>query len=188
MNEPGAEAVKETTANTYNPVCNACMVLFQWDELTEVPCNHRYCPGCIKFFFTRAMKDETFYPPACCSAKIPVRVVSKRLTKTFARRYKAKLLELKTQNKTYCHRPACSAFIAPHSIHNGNACCQRCGSITCAACKSGWHWGRCLEDDGTGFFEFIKSTEWKRCPECKRMVEKNEVSNMSQPTKRNSSV
>lgn len=167
----------ETTVETSRPVCNACMARYSEDELVQTSCTHRYCSECLKLFFTRAMKDDTLYPPKCCTANISLRLASERLSKSFVRRYKAKRLELKTRNKTYCHRPACSNFIAPHSIHNGHACCQRCGFITCAYCKSAWHWGRCSEEDGTGFFEFVKATEWKRCPECKRMVEKNDGCN-----------
>ena len=164
-------------AGPQKEACNACMLLFAVQELTEVRCTHRYCSACLHCFFKRALKDETLYPPACCAVAIPLRVASPRLSKSFTRRYKAKQLELKTRNRTYCHRPACSAFIAPHSIHNGHACCQRCGSVTCGYCKSAWHWGRCSEGDDSGFFDFVKTTEWKRCPECKRMIEKNEGCN-----------
>ena len=168
----GVARDKNVTVNPNKTVCNACMILFPQDDLVQVRCKHQYCAGCLEFFFTRAMKDETLYPPACCQFEIPLRIAAKSFSMRFARRYKAKELELRTRNKTYCHRTACSAFIAPHSIHNGNAYCQRCGSITCARCKSAWHWGPCSQDDGTGFFELVRTAAWKQCPECKRVVER----------------
>jgi hypothetical protein len=173
-NVPGVASDQKATTNPNKPVCNASMVPFTSDDMFELPCKHRYCSQCLKFFFTRAMKDETSCPPTCCQIKIPLRLAVKCFSKSFVRFYKAKQLELRTRNKTYCHRPACSTFVAPHSIHNGHACCQRCGSITCGHYKSAWHWERCSEDDGTGFFELVKTAAWKRCPKCKRMIEKSE--------------
>ena len=154
--------------------CTACLSPLAIKDLIETPCRHRYCPDCLHTLFKRAMKDETLFPPACCGDKIPIGMASKHLPKRFIRHYKAKSLELKIRNKTYCHKPACSAFIAPHSIHNGHAHCQRCGSVTCGVCKSAWHYGRCTHADDLELFELAKTAAWKRCPECRRIVERNE--------------
>ena len=141
-------------------------------ELVETPCGDTYCPECLEKIFSAAMKDETMYPPSCCRITISLRTAKKHTSKGLVRQFKMKQLELRTRNKTYCYRPTCSTFIAPHSIHNGQAICQLCHAVTCSKCRSAWHFGPCSEGDDSTFAELVRSTNWKRCPECRRMIEK----------------
>ena len=152
--------------------CIACSTKHPRGEVVELSCADDYCHSCLEKLFETAMKDETMYPPSCCGQRIPLKLVQKRLPKPTIYRFKMKQPEFDTKNKTYCHKPKCSAFIAPHSIHNDQAICQRCRAVTCNKCKDEWHFGPCMEGSDASFFEYIRSTTWKRCPECKRIVEK----------------
>lgn len=169
----GALAELPSNANNELASCGACSEQFPANKLVKVRCGHEYCGGCLKKFFEEAMKDEAMYPPRCCQIKIPLILAQKELPKDTIRRFNRKSLELATRNRTYCYKAFCSAFIAPHSIHNGQAICQKCGAVTCSKCKDAWHYGPCSEGEDAAFFDFIRSTRWKKCPECRRIVEKS---------------
>ena len=157
--------------------CLACSTKYPKSKLIKLPCEDKYCQVCLLRLFKAAMKDETMYPPRCCRKTIRIELAQKHLPQALIRQFKAKGLEMETRNRTYCSRSACSAFIKPQSIHNGQAICQRCRAVTCSKCKTAWHFGPCKEEDDTGFFDFVRSTDWKRCPECRRVVEKSEGCN-----------
>ena len=153
--------------------CVACSSEHPQPKLIRPPCGSLYCHLCFENLFKIALRDEASWPPNCCGYKIPSHLARKNLPPAMLRQYKARKLELDTRNKTYCHVPNCSTFIAPHSIHNGHAICQRCSSITCSKCKTSWHYGPCSVEINAAFFEWVRDTKWKRCPKCRRMVEKN---------------
>lgn len=161
----------------YLQECSACSTKVPSTEVIRLRCADRYCNVCLAKIFETAMKDEAMYPPSCHGMRIPTKLVQTRLSKSLLRRFREMQPELSTRNKTYCHRTTCSAFIAPHSIHNGQAICQKCRSVTCSKCRNAWHFGRCLEGDDAALFELMRSTNWKRCPECRRVVEKNDGCN-----------
>lgn len=159
--------------------CTVCTSEIALSQLIGLRCGSLYCKDCLTKVFENAMKDETAYPPSCCGGEeIPIKLATKHLPKSLITRFKARKLELTTRNKTYCYQPICSAFIAPHSIHNGQAICQTCRSVTCNKCRKRFHFGPCVQtEDEAAFFELIRSTRWKRCPACRRMVEKNDGCN-----------
>ena len=157
--------------------CVVCANEYTSSELVELPCQDLYCRACIESVFSLALKDETAYPPRCCIRTIPLNLVSRHLPKALVREFKAKELELRTKDKTYCHKPTCSAFIAPHSIHNGEAICQKCNARTCSKCRAKWHFGPCSAGDDPVFTKFADSKRLKRCPQCRRMIEKDDGCN-----------
>ena len=142
--------------------------------LITLRCDHRWCKDCLETTFSLSLKDETTYPPRCCWYNIPFKEVQKHLPPSLSREFQSRQLEMQTKNKTYCHKPDCSVFIAPHSIHNGEAICQKCSARTCANCRCSAHFGPCSEGEDAAFMEFAKSKSWKRCPTCRRMVEKED--------------
>ena len=172
MDANGADMSKANNEETFR-TCMACRSKFEAHSMISVLCRHWWCGECLENRFRLSLKDETMFPPQCCYT-IPLKEVQKWLPKALVREFRSKELELKTKNKTYCHQPACSAFIAPHSIHNDEAICQKCSASTCAKCRGKWHFGPCSAGDNAEFIEFANSNTWKRCPQCKRMVEKND--------------
>ena len=153
--------------------CMACRSKVEVHNMISIRCGDWWCGDCLENRFRLSLRDETMFPPRCCYA-ISLKEVQKRLSKSLVREFRSKDLELRTKNKTYCHRPTCSAFIAPHSIHSDEAICQKCSARTCAKCRGNWHFGPCSAGDNADFIEFANSNTWKGCPQCKRMVEKDE--------------
>lgn len=157
--------------------CMACDESVHTSELVELRCGDCWCESCLQAMFDLALKDETAYPPRCCGI-ISLKEVRNCLPKSVLRKFEAKRLELETKNKTYCHITTCSTFIAPHSIHNGQAICQKCDARTCTQCRAKWHFGPCSGGEDQDFVAFANSMRFKRCPECKRFVEKTDGCNM----------
>ncbi|KXT13901.1 hypothetical protein AC579_2634 [Pseudocercospora musae] len=159
-------------ATEQEPQCRICGDFPPPEQLLKLRCDCHYCDGCLERLFTIAMKDEGSYPPRCHRKTISLNLARRHLPKTLARIYRGKTLELSTKDRTYCHKVTCNVFIAPHSIHNGQAFCQKCRSVTCQKCKEAEHFGACAS---TGF-ELVRGLarqqKWQQCPDCKRLVEK----------------
>lgn len=118
--------------------CVACLSKNPRIELVQLRCSDKYCYTCLEKMFETAMKDETMYPPSCCGTNISIKLVRGHLSKSLLWKFRMKQPELSTSKKLYCHVPRCSAFIAPHSVHNGQAICQKCRSVTCTKCRNKW--------------------------------------------------
>ena len=153
--------------------CIACEENVADVDCVKLRCGHSFCARCLDSVFTLSMKDETVFPPRCCDSTITLRVARKHLPRNLIKEYEARCLELSTKDRIYCHEATCSAFIAPHSIHNNEAICQKCNARTCKKCRSKWHFGPCSsEEEDTTLTNLAISMSWKRCPDCKTMVEK----------------
>jgi hypothetical protein len=155
--------------------CTFCLEKVQTLELVRLPCAHEYCRGCVKDLFTQCLKDESLYPPRCCTQTIPdtdARVQTflggELLSKFLARR-----LELETPNRTYCHIPDCSAFIPPKGIKGDIGACPKCQAKTCSICKAPAHIGTDCPQDETAqqLLDIAKKEGWKQCRSCNRVIE-----------------
>ncbi|RMZ83845.1 hypothetical protein DV737_g1476, partial [Chaetothyriales sp. CBS 132003] len=104
--------------------------------------------ACIFDRFCDAIKSEFSYPVVCCDHATPIQP-SPAIEIIIGRYMKSLLLAKKTEyetiDRTYCHVPTCSTFIAPSTIKEELAVCPKCQTTTCAKCKRQWH-GK----DGTG--------------------------------------
>lgn len=88
-----------------------------------IPCGHVYNLECLKSLFTAAMKDESLMPPRCCQKEIPVELV--RFDPDELNIFNVKCIEFATENRLYCYKPQCSAFIPPTSIVNQIGTCPK---------------------------------------------------------------
>ena len=156
----------------FTQVCTPCGTACEISKLVALQCLDYWCDACLERRYRLALKDETMYPPRCCLSAVLLKDVKKHLPKALVRELQARQLELNTKDKTYCHKPTCSEFIAPHSIHNNEAICQKCNARTCKKCRAKWHFGPCSAGDAAAFMQVASSNDWKRCPTCRRMVEK----------------
>ncbi|KAM3414133.1 Glutamyl-tRNA(Gln) amidotransferase subunit B [Cercospora zeina] len=156
------------------PQCTACCEPVEPRRSLRLSCLCYYCSSCITHLFTRALTDETLYPPSCHGDPIDFAKARPHLPYPLLRTYRLKSVELSTKNKVYCSNTGkCNEFIAPHSIHNGKAFCQKCAQVTCVKCKEKEHWGPCEESEGVlGVMRMAGEMKWQACPECKRVVEK----------------
>ena len=118
-----ADMADDATPMTHMAPCTACSNDVDLRGSCKLRCGHFYCGVCLDSLFSIAMREETADLPRCCGLAIPVESVRRHLSKRLVRDYQNKQLELSTRDRTYCHVPTCSAFIAPHSIHNGEAIC-----------------------------------------------------------------
>jgi hypothetical protein len=124
--------------------------------------------------FSLALKDESAYPPRCCIGGITLQAAKQHLPKSLVKEYSDKLLEMTTKVKVYCHNIKCNAFVAPHSIHNNQAYCQKCNSKTCVECKEASHFGPCTAEHLKVLADLAKGQGWQTCPNCRRIVERQD--------------
>lgn len=153
--------------------CLACTEHFPTRDITDSPCSHGYCRGCLRDLFTLALTDETLFPPKCCNQPIPIDSVRAILSTELRGQFAAKKIEFETPNRTYCHHPTCSAFIPLPFIRGDVAHCVQCRAETCAICKAGSHMGTdCPDDPSTqAVLELARQEGWQRCSTCKAFVE-----------------
>lgn len=165
-------AGKRSSTPPSQATCIGCGDDLDKPQLTYLACGCSYCGGCIERMFDQALEDGRYHHmPRCCTGPIPFELIRRRLSPSLAKAYAAKKVELESKDRTYCHKTACAKFIAPHSIHNGQAFCQRCSCKTCSICKAEWHFGPCSAGSLKEVLELAKQNGWKRCPGCRHMVE-----------------
>ncbi|ETI25955.1 hypothetical protein G647_02732 [Cladophialophora carrionii CBS 160.54] len=142
--------------------CYICMVKTVYSQTTEIgDCNHAWCRSCLVRALDLAAKNESNYPVRCCgeSPSIPLDHpgVASLVGAEAILAVEAKIVEYETEDKTYCHDPGCSAFIAPTAIDETNAICPLCQKNTCAQCKAEFHEGEDCKTVNDEAFE-----QWQR--------------------------
>jgi len=154
--------------------CLICTDSKPWFNTVKAPCGDDYCEECISQLFEKSMKDESLYPPRCCSQTIPLSTVSIFLRPGLFETFNKKRIELDTQNRIYCHKSTCNVFIPTDGIANDVATCPKCQRNTCTICRHAAHKGDCPED--TVLQQVLQTAldaGWQRCYQCKRLVELN---------------
>ncbi|KAF9881663.1 ibr finger domain protein [Colletotrichum karsti] len=153
--------------------CNSCLNDLDFTDVARCPCNHEYCRDCLRTLFETAITDEALFPPRCCGQHIPVEENRVFLSPELIGRFRARELELSTQDKTYCHGPTCSQFIPKEFIKDSIATCQRCRRRTCTTCKGVEHRNEdCPEDESTqSVLQVADENQWQQCRQCNRLVE-----------------
>lgn len=153
--------------------CECCHDSFSPSIMATAPCSHKYCRACLNDLFRSASVDESLFPPRCCKRPIPVD--TNLLSTETVDLFRAKEEEFSTPNRTYCHRPQCSAFLPAHCIQGNLAACGKCKFKTCVACKGAPHVkGECPKDAATQeVLRMAKEQGWQQCKSCKRIVELN---------------
>lgn len=165
-------------------VCTACGDTTPFYHSVRCPCDHEYWRGCLADLFRASILDESLYPPRCCKLPIPVEKSRVFLPSGVYKEFREKEVEYQTTDRTYCHQPSCSAFIAPQHIWGDTSVCPQCQSITCVICKGSSHEGGCPEDPATQeMLRIAEENGWQRCRACHRLVELEVGCNhMSKPT------
>ena len=141
-------------------------------DISRCPCSHNYCRDCLQSLFHACLSDESLFPPRCCGKPIPLDSCRAHLSSTLAGEFLAKKVEFETPNRTYCHQPACSAFIPPQFIDGEVGTCVRCKNKTCAVCKGSSHQGDCPHDPAAqALLAVAQENGWQQCYGCRRLVE-----------------
>uniref|UniRef100_A0A0D2XPE9 IBR domain-containing protein n=1 Tax=Fusarium oxysporum (strain Fo5176) TaxID=660025 RepID=A0A0D2XPE9_FUSOF len=120
-------------------------------------------------------------PTDCCDEEIPLRLIEQHLPENVVQRYREKLVEHETRDRTYCSNRQCLKFIPPKNISDsGEPCyrdeeqCPACNEITCTNCKNKAHTGACEQQvERAQALALAESEGWKRCARCGHLIERN---------------
>ncbi|KAH7303289.1 IBR domain protein [Stachybotrys elegans] len=168
------QAVKPKAPEASQPMvqCTICTNTCRPDHVVQLACKHHYCKTCLTKLFRDSMKDESLFPPRCCRLEIPIHVMQGSFPPELVAEFYTKQLEFSTPNRTYCHRPTCSAFIPPSNIDWQVCVCPKCQSRTCVTCKGPYHFGKeCPKDESMErVLRLAGQRGWKQCP-CGQIVE-----------------
>ena len=152
--------------------CISCADEFEPAYISQMPCKHDYCHFCVQRVVLNSLVDEALYPPRCCKQPFDMDSMRKALTPGLISGFYEKKAEFETADRTYCSNPTCSAFLYPVNITGDKAVCPWCFPKTCIICKGPVHNGDCPQDSATQQVLALANTEgWKRCGNCKRMIE-----------------
>ena len=166
------------------------------DEIShaeQLGCGHSYCSGCLQHFLESAPHTKTF-PLACIgdegACKVPISIpeirrflqpqVFQALVEVAFRSY----LDQHTQELKYCTTPDCQQ-IYRHSTNTRILQCPSCFSTICSACDEEAHEGMTCQErrlhkdpaEQDRLFNVWANEHGKQCPECGRVIEKNEGCN-----------
>lgn len=160
---------------TYDIACASCEDRYPVKKVFwQAPCNHDYCIACVEELHRASMEDETLFPPRCCQREMPWSIVRLIIDGKLEAAFDTKREELGTQNRTYCSEPTCAVFIGGDHIVSNLATCPNCGKTTFSICKAASHKGDCPADDEIQrTLELAELQGWRRCEQCRRMVELN---------------
>lgn len=172
-----AEYMERVRLDEENPPreCYICMVDVKYSQTTEVgDCNHVWCRTCLTEMFDLAAKNESNYPIRCCASTTAMALdlpgVVSLVGRAAISAIQAKVVEYGTEDKTYCHEPRCSAFIAPDTINERQATCGACQQNTCAQCKAEYHEDKCDRANDEAFEQWRQDNEAATCNVCHRVI------------------
>ncbi|CEL61698.1 putative E3 ubiquitin-protein ligase ARI2 OS=Arabidopsis thaliana GN=ARI2 PE=2 SV=1 [Rhizoctonia solani AG-1 IB] len=145
----------------------------------RAPCGCFYDQNCIIALFTKAMNDESLFPPRCCTKIISLDQVRSILSPEFIQKFEEKEKEFGTPNRLYCSNSACSSFLggaATTERDKTDLTCSTCLISTCSFCKGVAHAAHvpCKNDAAAQqLLALSEQSGWKACPSCHHLVEKN---------------
>lgn len=152
--------------------CDTCFSPSAIDNVYQAPCNHKYCQECLEQFVQHRVQHNLF-PIVCCQETLDLEEVMPYLTVSTRLALEARIIEMSTPDKTYCHNPACSKFVPPLAHSDGAATCTDCHSVTCVECKTAAHEGMCPLDTETPLLlSTAKTAGWQTCYQCRNLVER----------------
>ncbi|TLD37419.1 zinc knuckle containing protein [Venturia nashicola] len=160
--------------------CITCLDDVPARRTARLECKHRMCHSCLKRVFTLSTTDPQLMPPRCCTEKeIPLAHVDKLFDVKFKLLWNRKFAEYATKNRLYCPRKGCGIWIKPKYIGKDKTTgreigiCKECKTEVCKKCNMKWHGRReCDNDEGTKrVLELGKEQGWKRCYNCREMVQ-----------------
>lgn len=160
--------------------CVTCLDDVPARRTARLECKHCMCHSCLKRLFTLSTSDPQLMPPRCCTEKeIPLAHVDKLFDVKFKVLWNRKFAEYATKNRLYCPKKGCGIWIKPKYIGKEKSTgreigiCKECKTEVCKKCNMKWHGRReCDNDEGTKrVLELGKEQGWKRCYNCREMVQ-----------------
>ncbi|KAK1855723.1 IBR domain-containing protein [Colletotrichum chrysophilum] len=141
----------------------------------QLPCGCWFCAPCLRGCI-RAGLRQGGWPPKCCE---PLQNDAIRWVRRpgLLRLYRQVREEQETpgDQRVYCSRPGCAAFIpaaGPH-VTADLMRCRACGEGTCRMCRAAIHPGRpCREEEEDEMLmDIMDRDNLASCPTCRRIVE-----------------
>lgn len=171
-NGEGPSRMHPPRTNNLMRECVSCFTKVN-DIMFKGSCGHEFCRDCTRQMFLGAIKDEELYPPRCCANVIPPGVALRILSYDELRRFSERALEWTAKDRLYCAEPTCSKFIPPFAIQDEHGTCPECNRQTHVPCRSLAHPRvDCPMDEPLhAILEMADAAEWKRCFNCRTMVE-----------------
>ncbi|KAL7787973.1 hypothetical protein V8C37DRAFT_404629 [Trichoderma ceciliae] len=172
-------------------LCITCRKSFGAESgaLHKLQCGHMHCVDCVRDLIIQAVQHESQMPPSCCSQPIAAPLVRTFLSQDAQENFLLAVLKLSTpvDERVFCPDPACGHFIPPHDVHDPkhpfDLACFKCNGRVCAICKGTAHpiGEDCPQDWELAVLKKKQQQQedkgsWKRCYECRTLVELNEES------------
>lgn len=159
------------------PVCVCCQEYSLPDKRIKTQCSHFFCSDCLVDLVRKSLRDESLFPPRCCTDLIKVSDAEDLIGPALIRQYEERMVEFQDPNKTYCSDSTCSKYIPPKSTKASSriVCKCKCGTKTCRRCKQKAHgtFSSCVRHFDKLLQEMASRKGWKQCPGCSNLVELN---------------
>jgi hypothetical protein len=162
------------------PECTICLDVCAIGSSYHAPCDHYYCPGCLRDLVEAATRDESLFTLKCCKQNFPTQQIPSYLKSNpgLLTLFQAKSIEFGTPSnlRVYCPAVRCSAFLgSSHGAINNEMVCRQCNTTVCTSCKNAAHRGEaCAVAASTVQLRTLaESKAWQTCPGCENIVELN---------------
>ena len=152
-------------------------------------CDHtdHICTSCMREYAMNQIQNGgvqeqgircPYHPKASknCGSSVPDASLSALLTAEEMQRYsrfKRDAVISADPSRRWCPHAPCDAFIDI----TVSTTCAKCKKQICADCGGGAHPGRCEDAADKKLSELVEKMGWKRCPFCKKVVERTEGCN-----------
>lgn len=158
--------------------CTGCYQKIPTSKLLTAPCEHQYCPSCLRRMSSTALNSLEMFPAKCCFQEIPTEALMAVMSSRNKKRYIVRCEEnnVPPLERLYCPRATCSRWIPPKSpgARLGYRVCPHCRAKVCPKCGHFFHFGwSCSHDSDTkATLQLAKENNWQRCSNCLYLVEK----------------
>ena len=160
--------------------CTSCFDDIPGTKAVGLPCRHKYCLTCFVRLISTSIQHEISYPPKCCLTDVPKKIIRDNLPKTNIAEFEVKSLEyaVPVGDRYYCSSSTCGRWIDTRRAKrsNGSIVCPHCAEKLCMSCRGPEHPGNedCPQDRGLDrTMEQAERAGWRRCYNCRAMVELN---------------
>lgn len=157
--------------------CVVCMNTFESRRMISTSCGppcHWLCEVCTKEGVGLAIKDEADFPLTCCQKPIEFDFFKHLLNAKERAAYLLRQEEKSAgENRIYCSKKACGAYVPKMNVIRNIATCKICKTRTCTLCKQREHGEEeCPPDEALlAALQLIRQEGWKRCPSCQAGIE-----------------
>ena len=181
---PGKKTKDEPTPPFLKPESAVSECISCFDDIpkkaVDLPCGHKYCSGCFSHLVSTAILSQDTFPPKCCLSEVPATTMRQHLPPKDMAKFNEKVLEyaVPVANRYYCASPQCAKWIDTRIAKrtNGALECPHCRNKLCTICRGPQHPSNedCPQDFGLDrTLEQAERAGWRRCFNCRAMVELN---------------